>query len=289
MELTYTNFNNDRLDLLNNQDHFVLIAAEGLHGVDLDYSESDSPYMDGTDINNVRALPRGIILTFQLIGDVQEAIDLFTSVVKSKQTAILTETDENGREITVKGYVNIPPYTRLSAACLIQLEMNCGQPYWEDVLTMVTVISDTIPLLYFPMQGRGITAVGIPFGEINVDREKTIVNSGDTSVGMTIQIVATNNTSNPRISCSTGKQNGWYMQINIDLQSTDVITISTHKGNKYITLNGSLYYGNTPILSLLTIVGDDWLQLEQGKNTFNITASDDTKLYFELTYKRRYE
>lgn len=289
MKLIYKNNRGVELDLLNNQDHFVIVGADNLHGVELDFAESASPYIDGTSVDNVRAASRGIVLTFQFVGDVQAGVDLFTSVIKSKQVGYLTETDENGREIRIKGVVKVPPYTRLSDACQIQLELYCGQPYWQDVEAVVNQISATIDLLYLPEDGRGFPPEGVPFGEINVERSRTIVNDGDTSVGMKISIVALDSTSNPRISCSTGTQNGWYMELALDMAAGDEVIISTERGNKYITLNGSQYVGSTPILSLLTVKGDDWLQLEQGENTFNITASDDTLLYFNLEYRRRYE
>lgn len=289
MDLIFKNKRGEELDLLNNQDKFVLIGAEGLHGVELDYSESDSPFIDGTSVNNVRASARGIALTFQLIGDVQEAINLFTSVIKSKQVGSLIETDENGREIQIKGIVKIPPYTRLSSACTIQLELYCGQPYWEDLKAVIAVISEIIDLLYLPTEGRAIPEAGIPFGEINIDLTRTLLNEGDTEVGMTISIVALDNTSNPRISCSTGEQNGWYMELDVDMVQGDEVIIDTHRGQKKVTFNGSQTIGNTPVLSLLTIKGDDWLQLEQGVNTFNITATNDDVIYFEIEYRRRYE
>lgn len=289
MDLIFKNKRGEELDLLNNQDKFVLIGAEGLHGVELDYSESDSPFIDGTFVNNVRASARGIALTFQLIGDVQEALDLFTNVIKSKQVGSLIETDENGREIQITGIVKIPPYTRLSSACTIQLELYCGQPYWEDIKAVIAVISEIIDMLYLPTEGRAIPESGIPFGEINIDLTRTLLNEGDTEVGMTISIVALDNTSRPRISCSTGEQNGWYMELDVDMVQGDEVIIDTHRGQKKVTFNGSQTIGNTPVLSLLTIKGDDWLQLEQGVNTFNITATNDDVIYFEIEYKRRYE
>lgn len=289
MDLIFKNKRGEELDLLNNQDKFVLIGAEGLHGVELDYSESDSPFIDGTSVNNVRASARGIALTFQLVGDVQEALNLFTSVIKSKQIGSLIETDENDREIQITGIVKIPPYTRLSSACTIQLELYCGQPYWEDLKAVIAVISEIIDMLYLPTEGRAIPEAGIPFGEINIDLTRTLLNEGDTEVGMTISIVALDNTSNPRISCSTGEQNGWYMELDVDMVQGDEVIIDTHRGQKKVTFNGSQTIGNTPVLSLLTIKGDDWLQLEQGVNTFNITATNDDVIYFEIEYRRRYE
>lgn len=289
MELIYTNAKGETLDLLHNTSKFILAAADNMHGIELDYAESASPYIDGTNVDNVRAAARGISLTFLLTGDVPESIEFFRSVVKSKQVGYLTEIDDNGREIQIKGITRLPTYTRMEAACKIQLELYCGQPYWEDVQAVIDSISSTIDLLYFPEEGRGFPVEGVPFGEINVQRERKLINDGDTPVGLAISIVAKDATSKPRISCSTGNQNGWYMELNITMQADDEVIISTERGNKYVTLNGSQYYGKTPLLSLLTVVGDDWLQLEQGENTFNISASDDTVLYYNLYYKRRYE
>lgn len=289
MQLIYKNKKGEILDLLNNQEYFVIIGAENLHGVDLEYSESDSPYIDGTNVDNVRAMPRGIALTFQLCGDVQASLDFFTKYVKSKQIGTLEETDENGRKIKIKGITKVPPYTRLSAACTIQLELYCGQPYWEDLAEIVTEINDTINLLYFPEAGRGFPAGGVPFGAINIHREQTVQNDGDTSVGMEIRIIGEGSTSNPRISCSTGTQNGWYMELAVSVNQGDEIVINTTRGQKDITFNGAREYNGTPLLELLTVVGDDWLQVEQGDNTFNITATNDMLVYFIIEYRRRYE
>ena len=290
MELIYTNAKGETLDLLHNTDKIILAAADNMHGLELDYAESESPYIDGTNIDNVRAAARGIALTFLLTGDIPESIAFFTEVVKSKQVGYLTEIEDNGREIRIQGITRLPPYTRMESSCRIQLELYCGQPYWEDAQTVVATIRETIDLLYFPETGRGFPVEGVPFGAINTDRSQTITNDGDASVGMVISIVATDSTSKPRISCSTGTQNGWYMELDLDMNANDEVVISTERGNKYITLNGSRYTADgTPILSLLTISGDDWLQLEQGENTFNISASDATVIYFDLSYKRRYE
>ena len=288
MQLKYRNAKGDELDLVNNQNYFVLIGADNLHGVEISYSESDSPYIDGTTVDNARAMPRGILLTFQLVGDVQSGIDRFTGVVKSKQKGTLYETDENGREIVINGVSKVPPYTRVSAACQIQLELYCGQPYWEDVETIIAEIKAAIDLLYFPKNGRPFPVVGVPFGAIDTSPERTLHNDGDAAVGLVISIIATAATRKPRISCSTGTQNGWYMEVDVALAANDELVISTVRGNKYIRLNGSPYVGTTPLLKLLTVVGDDWLQLEQGFNTFNISASNGG-VYFNLAYKRRYE
>lgn len=289
MELIFENKDGQRLDLLNNRKYFCLIAAEGLHGIETGFSETESPYTDGAIIDNVRALPRGIALKFALCGDVEASLDIFHAVAKSKQLGKLIKR-EGERETKIEGRVTVPPYTRISNRVTVDLNIYCGQPYWEDVQELVGTIAELVDLLYFPEYGRGIPAEGVPFGALNVEKVQTIANDGDAAVGLTIVINALGEVAKPRISCPTGTQNGWYMQLNTTLKDGDEVVISTHKGNKSITINGSAYINGVPVLSLLEYSGGDWLQLETGENTFNITSDTERpRVYFYIFYSRRWE
>lgn len=293
MELILTNKNGETLDLLNNDSKFILSGCQALHGIDTEIHDVSSPYLDGTIVEGVKALPRGISMTLTLIPDIKKSIDFFTSVVKSKQWVTLTQT-ENNKTITIKGIATIPPYTRMEAMCKIQLDIYCNQPYWEDLNAIMGAISLILPKLYFPYDtGQYFTRVngfqgGRVFSVYDMNAEKTFNNDGDVAVGMNIRIIALGEITNPRISCSTGEQNGWWMQLNVTLQQNDEVEINTVKGNKYIKINGSTTYNGRPVLSYLTFNGYDWLQLETGNNTFNITPTSDD-VYFNITYKRRWE
>ena len=291
MKLTLTNKNNQILDLLNNRDKFILSGAEGLHGIDTDIATSDTPYTDGATVESVKALPRGIVLTFTLRGNIKESIDYFTSIVKSKQFVTLREV-EGERDIVIKGVATIPPYSRMLQTCKIALSIYCAQPYWEDAADMVETIHEYIGLLCFPLLGQHFTEIGRPFGYIDTSLTKTFENKSDTTVGMLISIIALGEVINPRISCGTGEQNGWYMQLNLTLKADDELRINTVKNNKYITINGLETYNGLPILNHLEWLGNDWLQLETGINTFSVTTNageTNSNLHFSLIYKGRYE
>jgi len=295
MQLLLTNKQGQTLDLLNSRNHFILYKAEALHGINTDISENNSPYIDGTIIESVRALPRSIELGFKIVGDVQESINYITNFIKSKQYVTLEEITDD-RDITIKGIATIPPYTRMLQACALTLTIYCGQPYWEDAQYLVDVLTQFLDLLYFPVEGQYFTETGRPFGAIDTDMEKTFINNSDTSVGMLIELLVLNGTIvNPRINCNSGDQVGWYMQLNLTLQENDELQINTVRGQKYITINGSDTYNGEPILNYLKFNGNDWLQLETGENSFNIKADINgvieapTNAYFTITYKGRYE
>lgn len=291
MQLTLINKNNQVLDLLNNRDKFILSGVEGLHGIETDIATNETAYTDGAMIESVKALPRGIELVFTLRGNIKTSIDYFTSIVKSKQFVTLREV-EGERDITIKGIATIPPYSRLLQTCKITLTIYCGQPYWEDINYLVETISEHIGLLNFPTKGQYFTVGGRPFGAIDTKLVKSFENKSDTTVGMLISLVALGEVVNPRISCSTGEQSGWYMQLNVTLKPDDELLINTVKGNKYITINGLDVYNGSPILNSLEWQGDEWLQIETGENTFSVTTdggATNSNLYFSLIYKGRYE
>lgn len=291
MKLTLINKNNQILDLLNNRDKFILSAAEGLHGIETDIAETETAYTDGAIIESVKALPRGIELTFILRGNIEASINYFTSIVKSKQLVTLREV-KGERDITIKGIATIPPYSRMMQTCKLTLTIYCAQPYWEDINYLAIDLSEYIDLLNFPVEGQYFTEIGRPFGAIDTDLTKTFENKGDTTVGMLISLVALGEVVNPRISCSTGEQNGWYMQLNLTLQEGDELEINTVKNNKHITINGLNTYNGEPILNYLEWQGKDWLQLETGENTFNVTTNKgatNSNVYFSFVYKGRYE
>lgn len=289
MEFYLINKDNAVLDLLD-KSRFV-IKAEALHGVETEINETDSPYTDGTTVDGVKALPRGIELTFILRGNVEQSRQYIKSYIKSKQFVTLREVDGD-KDITIKGVATINPYTRNERACKLSVSIYCNQPYWEDLNYIIEEISGYIDLLNFPAEGQYFTQEGRPFGALSTDLIKTFRNEGDVSVGMLLSMVALDTVVNPRISCSSGEQNGWYMQVNLALAADDELVINTVKGNKYITINGLETYNGEPIVDKLEFGGLDWLQLETGDNTFSVTtenATTNSNVYFNIIYKARYE
>lgn len=286
MELYLINKNNEVLDLLNNKDKFILKAADGLHGIDTTISENESPYMDGTNIEYVKALPRQIELTFLLRGNIMQSLYYFTSFVKSKQLVTLREV-ENGRDINIVGIATIPPYSRMMRSCSITLTIYCAQPYWYDTNYTVGESDNVIKLLTFPVNGQYFTIDGQALGEITNSNTKTLVNNGDVDVGAVFVFEATGTVKNLQLSCDSGNQKGWYLLLETTLSSGNSVVISTVKGDKYITINGST---TSEILNALKFYGTDWLQLEQGANEFSLSADSGAEnVYFNATYKRMYE
>ena len=289
MKLDYISTRGDRLPLVNNN-LFEVSHIDGLTTAATSISSSNNGGADGDIVNNVKTNPRPIIIDLRMRNDVdpEEAKRAVLQVVKIKQRGTL-EWTYKGRTVTISGVVENVEMPRFSEDVILQISMYCSQPYWEDLDFIVQQISEAIDLHWFTDSATGMLCFpedGIPLGEYDTTRTKHFHNSGDVSVGLEISIVAFATVTNPIIYDGNGNFFGVGYgdgAKRVQLQAGDNVVITTHKGNKNITLNGS------SILSKLR-PQSTWLQLEAGDNLFTINSDDDslTNMTFSLIYKQRY-
>lgn len=289
MKLDYISARGDRLPLVGNE-LFNVTNVDGMTTAATSIASATIGGADGDVINNVQANARPIVLDLRVksgvnVEDFKRAV---LRVVKIKQQGAL-EWTQNGRTVTISGVVEGIDMPRFTNAVTLQISMYCSQPYWEDLAYIVQQISEAIDLHYFTDSAAGMLyfpETGIPFGEYDTIRTKRFHNGGDVAVGLEISIVAFATVTNPIIYDGNGNFFGVGYgdgAKRVQLQAGDVITITTHKGNKNIMLNGS------SILSKLR-PQSTWLQLEAGENLFTINSDDDslTNMAFSLIYKQRY-
>lgn len=292
IQLEFINSKEASMNAIHNP-YMTLTAVDQLHGVDNEFSTSTSPYFDGDYVNHTRTSPRTITLTYSLKTPIEDSLNYFNSIVKSKQKATLIETKEDGTQIKIEGIVTVPPYTRWSDACAIQIQMYCSKPYWRDLQAIIEDISNVINLHYFPYEseekllandgGLAFPENGIAFGVYDLDATKGFTNNGTKPVGMIIEIVALSQVTNPRISKVNSDENE-FIGVNMTLQTGDWIRINTNKGEKSVTnADGEIY--NEVIYS-----GDDWLQLDTGYNELSITSEEGTgNMYFTIYFNQEWQ
>lgn len=292
IQLEFINAKKDSMNAIHNS-YMTISDIDQLHGVDNEFATSTSPYFDGDYVNHTRTSPRTITLTYNLIPPIEDSLNYFNSIVKSKQKATLVETKEDGTQIKIEGIVTVPPYTRLSDMCSIQIQMYCSKPYWKDVQAIVEDISNVINLHYFPYSnaealqsldgGLAFPENGIAFGLIDTDAIKGFTNNGTKEVGMIIEIVALSTVTNPRIS-KVNTTEDEYIGVNMTLEQGDWIRINTNKGEKSVTnADGEIY--NEVIYS-----GNDWLQLDTGYNELSITSEEGTgNMYFTIYFNQEWQ
>lgn len=268
--------------LLTENPNFELANVDGITTASVDISSSTVATIDGDFVNNMRTMPRGIVLDLAIEGaDVETKKRYVLKYVKPKQKARLRMTQDY-RETIIEGVVEAIDMPRFTKRTVMQITLYCSQPYWEDAEYIVQEISEIIDLHYFTDYQNDMLYFpedGIVMGEYDANRTKVFFNDGDVEIGMVIDIIALGAVKNPVLYKSDGR----YLGVNIEMASGDEVVITTVKGQKTIYLNGQ------NIIDKIR-AGSAWLQMDVGENEFTIDSEDGTErnMYFTLSYKQRY-
>ena len=116
-------------------------------------------------------------------------------------------------------------------------------------------------------------------GEYDTLSSATVENAGSVVAGLTFELFAKEALSNPKIiDYFTAK----FMEINIEMQAGDLITITTGQGNKTVTLIRDGVKSN--IFNLLT-KESSWLQLDIGGGIYAYEVGTGRMIDLEVTIK----
>jgi len=287
LQLIYISKWGGTLNLINNE-LFWLTNVDGMTMAATDISSVVIGDIDGDQINNVRAQPRGIIFDLRIKPsvNVEYAKREVLRIVKLKQACTLQWT-QNDRPLVIKGVVDAITMPRFNNEVTMQISIHCEMPFWEDLNAVVAEISETIGLHYFTSDPYGMLYFppeGIPFSVYDFSRTRTFNNTGDVAIGMIIEVLAYKTVTNPIIYDQNGNFFGvGYGSKSLTMYAGDKLIINTNAGEKSVTLNGVSQLDKVKPRST-------WLQFEAGENEFSINSddSDTDNMVFTLQYKQRY-
>lgn len=264
------------MPLLNN-DYFNLIEISGFTLAQSDIASVTVPFVDGDTVTNVQTTARTVTLYLKLkqAAGIEAAKRYIFQFVKLKKEGTI-QLEQDGRKIELVGIVESIDLPRFQAGCTMAVTLHCSQPYWRDIDYVVKQLSIYINLHHFEI---AFPSAGVPFGAYDIDQTQNFNNSGDVDTGVVITIIALNTVVNPKIrSTLTGE----FIGVNDTLTTNQSVTISTIKGRKAITKDG------TNIIDKI-MSGSTFLQLVTGQNEFSIEADSGVEsVYFTIQYKRLY-
>ena len=287
LKLDYISARGDILPLTDNP-HFHITNFDGQTVAGTDISSAVIGGIDGDTVNNVQATARTIIIDLQIKSgvNVETAKREILKVVKIKQRGEIVWT-QNGRTVNIWGVVEAVEMARWTNSALMQITLHCEQPFWEDVDNIIQQIGEAFGMHYFtesPVDMLYFPEEGIPFGEYDTTRSKSMYNDGDVAVGLEITILAHDTVTNPIIYDNNGNFFGLGYEGNpFVLPMGEHVVITTHKGQKKAIYNGVNIFDKIRPRST-------WLQLAAGDNTFTINSDDDNKnnVSFSFIYRQRY-
>ena len=280
MKLEFISARGEIMPLTGNS-RFKLSNTDGLTSLQANIASSTNPNIDGDIVNNVRVEPRPIVLDLTIENDVENVKRYILRYVKLKMRGTLRQT-QNDRTTQIVGVVEAIEMPRYANPVTMQITLHCSQPFWEDIEEAAQDLSEVVDMFYFTDYEDDMLYFpeeGIPFGEIDTNRTKVLMNDGDVDVGLEIHIVALGTVTNPVLYNAEGE----FIGVDVTLTSGQEIIITTGKGDKTIRLDGENKISKIR-------AGSTWLQLKVGENEFTIDSEDGTEgnMYFTLVYKQRY-
>ena len=189
---------------------------------------------------------------------------------------------KNGsRDVYIDGYVKTIQIGFFDKKQTVQIVIECPRPHFNGADLDVQEFSSIYPLFEFPF---AIEEEGIPFSEIILAQEKSIINHGDLETGVTINIHAMGPVDTPKIyNVETGER----MIINMEMQAGDDIDINTIQGEKAIKFTRGGVATN--IIGHLDY-SSSWLQMLPGDNVMTIDAESGAEyLLVTFTMSDQYE
>lgn len=256
---------------------FLITNVTGLGPMKASINTTELATMDGARYNSSRASQRNIVFYLEFLAGsktIEEVrLDSYRYFPVKREVRISVETDTRIAEVT--GYVesNEPDIFSEKEGC--QISIMCPDPYFYKFGLNRAIITGVEPAFEFPFENNSVTEKLINFGEIRTKRDAVIMNDGDETVGVIINVHAKNDIRNFTISNVTM---GHSMRIDDDrlqaligsmISSGDDIIIDTTRGRKSILLRrrGRRINILNTLKRPLT-----WLQLQRGENVFYYDA-----------------
>lgn len=253
----------EQLEITNNP-RYVITDIDGIYPPEGVINTTQVANMDGSVFNSSHINDRVITITMAINGPAEANRLLLYRYFKTKYPVRLYY--KNGvRDVHIDGYVSKFSVEYFEKKQTAQIEISCPMTLFRAVKESVTEFANIENMFVFPF---AIEVAGIPFSEIALGEQKTIINGGDVETGVIIKLNALGTVLNPKIyNVDTSDR----MTLSVEMQAGDEITINTRKKEKSITL---LRDGvQTNIVGKLD-AGSTWFNLIPGDNVFTYEADE---------------
>ncbi len=187
--------------------------------------------------------------------------------------------ETNTKKVWIDGYVESNEPDQFSMLTTCQISILCPNPFFKDLEETLINMNIIAPKFYFPFY----TVTPRPFSIYSQITILNLINEGNVSSGMTIEISARGEVINPTIYNRDTKE---YIGVGTAerpfiMMKGDTILITTHINNKRVKLIRNAV--ETNIFNYLK-KGSKFLQLETGDNVFTYSAESGNE-YIDIDFK----
>jgi hypothetical protein len=281
MKLTWTSPGGTSVEFSKDEVTYKLLKNyDGFATSDLTYRTTSAPYQQGSTLLSTQFNPRkltfSVLVTAPTLTDVQQAtlalIRLFNPLAGDGTLAFEYE-DGTVYYLSCSGRATTSTTQRGIEYQVVNFQMTAHDPFWYtsyQAASLGTSNVATFPLV-FPFTLPSNTANSLVHNNGDVDAPATIIITGDVT--------------NPKITNST---TGDFFEFTIDMDASDVMTITTRFGNKVITYFD--YSAGTTVNGFQYLNADSvFWELIPGDNSLVFTSDAvDAATRVTLSWRDRY-
>jgi predicted phage tail component-like protein len=277
IKITVENSKGKQLCLTDDENKYQLESVLGLNPPSADIAMSDN-IEDGADFVHSRIGTRNIVINLVIKGYVEEnRLALYKYFPNKENVKLYFET--NTKKVWIDGYVESNEPDQFSMLTTCQISILCPNPFFKDLEETLINMNIIAPKFYFPFY----TVTPRPFSTYSQISILNLINEGNVSSGMTIEISARGEVINPTIYNRDTKE---YIGVGTAerpfiMMKGDTILITTHINNKRVKLIRNAV--ETNIFNYLK-KGSKFLQLETGDNVFTYSAESGNE-YIDIDFK----
>lgn len=267
--LKIENANGEIFELSHNMQNYAVVGVQGLTRPQTNINTSTGGGIDGTFFNSARVEMRNIVIDIILNGDIETNRQQLYKIFPQKMQCTVYFKNKN-RNVKIFGYVEALGGDLFVQREAMQISIICPRPFWEDMQTIYTELSNIVKMFEFPFSIA--ETPGIPFSEVMDFPQCIIDNVGDTPCGCIINISISSDAGENAVeglsiyNLTTQEFFGFTSKFN----GGDQITINTISGQLSATFNrgGTIYN-----LMNYVAVGSSWFKLQAGENRFTFAAT----------------
>ena len=250
-----------QLELTHN-DAYVISSIEGIDPPEGVINTTRNANADGSVYNSSYVNNRTIIITLAINEFAEDNRLNLYRYFKPKYPVRLFYKNSS-RNVYIDGFVKKFTIEFFAMKQIAQITIFCPDPFFKGVDDTITDFSTVVAGFEFPFS----ISEPIPFGEIELEQEKDVINNGDVETGAVFVLRARGAVTNPTIYNTETNE---YFTLLLIMQEGDEIQINTNKKKKsvYKISNGV----KTNIIGLLKN-GSTWFQLNPADNLFTTTAT----------------
>jgi hypothetical protein len=238
---------------------FTITDIQGLNPPYATINTSQIALIDGSKYNSAKVNPRQINLAFAIeYSAAYNRIQMY-KVLKAKQWIRFMYTGDQ-RDVYIDGYIQSIDIAYFEMKQIVTVSILCPAPFFKEAQIIVNELKNIISAFHFPFASTA--SPQLVMGYYSNDAGITIENTGDLECGLIIELYARSAVSNPKIFNYITQD---FIGVNYSMQTGDLITIDTRKGEKTATL---LRGGVETNIFNYVMKNSTWLQLEAHGSTF---------------------